>query len=66
MKIPTYLKKIESQLNAFAITENVENLQKARELISSLERKIQRRESKEYAKRFADKVQKVFKSYINY
>lgn len=63
--IPKYLHKIESQLQAFAMTENIENLQKAGHLIFELERKIQRQKDHEFADRFAKKLQSAFISYIN-
>jgi flagellin-specific chaperone FliS len=62
--IPKQLGKIESQLQAFAMTENVENLQKARYLISELESKLQRQKDHEFAKRFSQKLQSAFKNYI--
>lgn len=65
MNIGKQLKKIESQLQAFAMTENIENLQKAGYLIFDLKNKLQRQKDHEFASRFAKKLQSAFISYIN-
>lgn len=57
MKTSKYLKVIESNLQAFAMSKNLENLIKAEEAIMDLRSKLEKKTNREYAKKLASQFQ---------